>query len=144
MSRNLEIVRNIYAAFAKGDVAPLLEACADDVRWDEWADNASQRAGVPWMAPRQGKAGVMAWLQVFGQMKLHDFQVLALMEGGNQVASEIEIDAETPTGGRYRDQEIILWTFNDAGKLVRLRHYTDTAKHIAAAQHSAVPVAADY
>jgi hypothetical protein len=25
-----------------------------------------------------------------------------------------------------------LWTFNDDGKVSRLRHYTDTAKHIAA------------
>jgi hypothetical protein len=24
------------------------------------------------------------------------------------------------------------WTFNDAGKVTRLRHYTDTAKQIAA------------
>jgi len=26
-----------------------------------------------------------------------------------------------------------LWTFNDAGKVIRLRHYTDTAKHLQAA-----------
>jgi ketosteroid isomerase-like protein len=32
-----------------------------------------------------------------------------------------------------RDEEIHLWTFNDAGQVVRLRHYTDTAKHMAAA-----------
>jgi ketosteroid isomerase-like protein len=28
-----------------------------------------------------------------------------------------------------------LWTFNEDGKVRRLRHYTDTAKHIAAVQH---------
>lgn len=134
MSNHLTTVQNIYAAFAQGNVAPLLEACADDVRWDEWANNSSQVAGVPWMLPRTGKEGVMEWLKVFGTMKLHDFQVLSLMEGGNQVASEIVIDAEVATGGRYRDEEVILWTFNDAGKIVRLRHYTDTAKHIAAAK----------
>lgn len=134
MSNNLTTVQNIYAEFAKGNVAPLLEACADDVRWDEWADNSSQNANVPWMLPRTGKEGVVAWLNVFGAMKLHDFRVLGLMEGGNQVASEIVIDAETPNGGRYHDEELILWTFNEAGKVVRLRHYTDTAKHIAAAR----------
>lgn len=134
MSSNLTTVQNIYAEFAKGNVAPLLEACADDVRWDAWADNSSQNANVPWMLPRTGKEGVVAWLNVFGTMKLHDFRVLALMEGGNQVASEIVIDAETPNGGRYRDEEMILWTFNEVGKITRLRHYTDTAKHIAAAR----------
>jgi len=136
MSSNLATVQHIYAEFAKGNVAPLLEACADDVRWDEWADNSSQKANVPWMLPRFGKEGVMAWLNVFAAMKLNNFQVLSLMEGGNQVASEIVIDVEAAPGGRYRDEEIILWTFNDAGKIVRLRHYTDTAKHIAAARTS--------
>jgi len=38
------------------------------------------------------------------------------------------------TGRRYRDEELHLWTLNDDGKVTRLRHYTDTAKHIAAAQ----------
>lgn len=134
MPNNLTTVQNIYAAFAQGNVAPLLEACADDVRWDEWANNSSQAASVPWMLPRTGKAGVVEWLNVFGTMKLHDFQVLSLMEGGNQVAAEVVIDVEAATGGRYRDEEVILWTFNDAGKIVRLRHYTDTAKHIVAAR----------
>ena len=32
----------------------------------------------------------------------------------------------------FRDEEVHLWTFNDAGKVTRLRHYTDTAKQIAA------------
>jgi len=41
-------------------------------------------------------------------------------------------DLPTLSGGHYRDEEIHLWTFNDAGKITRLRHYTDTAKHIAA------------
>jgi ketosteroid isomerase-like protein len=28
------------------------------------------------------------------------------------------------------DEELHLWTFNDNGKVVRLRHYVDTAKHL--------------
>jgi ketosteroid isomerase-like protein len=45
------------------------------------------------------------------------------------------IEVEVPdTGGHYRDEEMHLWTFNDAGQVVRLRHYTDTAKHITAAR----------
>jgi ketosteroid isomerase-like protein len=37
-------------------------------------------------------------------------------------------------GGHYRDEEMHLWTFNEDGKVTRLRHNTDTAKHIAAFQ----------
>jgi hypothetical protein len=43
-------------------------------------------------------------------------------------------EADVPGGGHYRDEEIHLWTFDDNGKTVRMRHSTDTAKHITAAQ----------
>jgi hypothetical protein len=57
------------------------------------------------------------------------------MAGGNQVAAEIVIEFESPaTGRRLRDEELHLWTFDDNGQVIRLRHYADTAKHIAAAQ----------
>lgn len=43
------------------------------------------------------------------------------------------MDAELPeSGGKFRDEEIHLWTFGEDGKVVALRHYVDTAKHIAA------------
>jgi ketosteroid isomerase-like protein len=44
------------------------------------------------------------------------------------------LEANLPAwgGGHYRDEEMHLWTFDDEGKVTRLRHYTDTAKHIAA------------
>jgi ketosteroid isomerase-like protein len=59
------------------------------------------------------------------------------MEGGDQVAVELVLEANLPawSGGHYRDEEMHLWTFNEDGNVRRLRHYTDTAKHIAAVQH---------
>jgi uncharacterized protein len=129
---NLATVQAIYEAFGKGDVETILGFCAEDVRWEEWDDNFAQNAGVPAMAARRGKAGVLEFFQVVGGFDIKDFQVLSVMEGPNQVAAEIVIDAVTPTG-QYRDEEVHLWTFDDAGKIVRLRHYVDTAKHMKAA-----------
>jgi ketosteroid isomerase-like protein len=55
------------------------------------------------------------------------------MADDNQVAAEVVIEVEIPvTGGHYRDEEMHLWTFDETGKVIRLRHYIDTAKHIAA------------
>lgn len=54
------------------------------------------------------------------------------MDGGNQVAAEFVIECDVPsTGGP--DEEVHLWTFDSLGKVVRLRHYTDTAEPIVAA-----------
>jgi hypothetical protein len=135
MSSNLAVINTIYEAFGKGDIPTILEQMADDVQWEQWADNSAQRAGVPWLAPRSGKTGVLEFFQVLGGMPVKEFQILSIMAGGNQVAVEfvIEVDGST-VGGHYRDEEIHLWTFNDQGKVTRLRHYTDTTKHIAAAK----------
>ena len=129
----LETVQAIYAAFGRGDVPAILALMSDDVEWESWADNAAQKAGVPWLRSRRGKSGVGEFFQLVGQFTIHDFQVLSIMPGDRQVAAEFVVDATPPGGRRYRDEEMHLWTFGTDGKVTRLRHYVDTAKHIAAA-----------
>ena len=134
MNNNLQTINIIYEAFGKGDIPTIVEHLADDVQWEQWADNSSQKAAVPWMKAQQGKAGAVEFFKTVGQMVIKEFSVLSVMGNENQVAAEFVIEAEIPATGKwYRDEEVHLWTFNDAGKITRLRHYTDTAKHIAAA-----------
>lgn len=131
---NLATVQSIYEAFGRGDVPAILDVLADDVEWEAWDDNSAVKAGVPWMTPRHGRAEVVHFFEAAGKMEIIDLQVLNMMEGANQVAVEFVLEANLPAwgGGHYRDEEMHLWTFDDDGKVVRLRHYTDTAKHIAA------------
>lgn len=135
MNDNIATVHRIYEAFGKGDIPAILDCLADNVQWEQWADNSAQKAGVPWMQAQQGKQGAMAFFKSVGELAVKDFQVLSIMANESQVAAEFVFEASVPaTGKHYRDEEIHLWTFNEQGKVVRLRHYTDTAKHIAAAQ----------
>ncbi|MEP7319702.1 MAG: nuclear transport factor 2 family protein [Panacibacter sp.] len=135
MNRNVETVKLIYEAFGKGDVPSIIDQLADDVQWEQWADNSAQKAGVPWMQSRPGKDGATEFFKVVGGLVIKDFQVLSIMGNEQQVAAEFIIEADVPeTGGYYRDEEMHLWTFNEQGKVTRLRHYTDTAKHITAAK----------
>jgi uncharacterized protein len=131
---NLVTVQSIYEAFGKGDIPAILNVLADDVEWEAWADNSAVKAGVPTMVPRHGKAEVAKFFETAGQMDITDIQIFNMMEGGNQVAVEFVFEANLLAwgGGHYRDEEIHLWTFNDAGEVTGLRHYIDTAKHIAA------------
>jgi uncharacterized protein len=56
------------------------------------------------------------------------------LDRGDQIAAEFEIECDVPpTGGHSRDEEMHLWMFDSAGKVIRLRHHTDTAKHMRAA-----------
>jgi ketosteroid isomerase-like protein len=132
--RNLATVQAMYEAFARGAVPAILARLAEGVAWESWADNHAQRAGVPWLVPRRGPAEVREFFGVVGGFQMHEFRVLGLMAGGDQVAAEIVIDAQPAGARRYRDEEIHLWTFDAEGKVVRFRHYVDTAKHVEAAR----------
>ncbi len=135
MTSNLATVQAIYEAFGKGDIPFILDKVAEDVRWEDWSNNHAQQAEVPWLKPQQGRKGVLEFFQTLGTLQLNDFQVYSLMDGGHQVSAEVMIDfTVSSTGKRLRDEELHLWTFNDQGQVIRLRHYNDTAKHIAAAK----------
>ena len=127
-------VADIYQAFGRGDVPAILDRLADDVKWEHWASWTPHAAGVPWLLARDGKAGAAEFFQTVGPWTIHEFQVLDLLASEGQVAAVIVIDAELPSGARFRDEEMHLWTFDGDGKVARFRHYVDTAKHIAASR----------
>ncbi|MBI4942736.1 MAG: nuclear transport factor 2 family protein [Actinobacteria bacterium] len=126
-------VAAIYEAFGRGDVPTILSMLAEDVLWDaDWADNWGQREHVDLLAPRRGHAGVSKFFTVVGGFTVHEFRVLDLLESGSQVVAEVVVDLQAPGGGRYRDEELHRWRFGPDGRVVSMRHYVDTAKHLAA------------
>lgn len=134
MTDHTAVVAEIYQAFRRGDVPAILDRLADDVQWEHWTSWTPHAAGVSWLQPRSGKAGALEFFQIVGTWTIRDFQVLDLLASGSQVAAEIVIEVQLPSGTIYRDEELHLWTFDDAGKVARFRHYVDTARHIAASQ----------
>jgi ketosteroid isomerase-like protein len=132
MTRNLETTQAIYQAFGKGDVPFILEKVSDHVKWESWADNEAVKSGkVPYLKTRSGKAGVGEFFASLVAVEMHDFQVHGFMEGGNQVVASVTIEFTVKsTGKRLRDEELHLWTYDDAGQVIALRHYVDTAKHL--------------
>ncbi|HWA73856.1 MAG TPA: nuclear transport factor 2 family protein [Polyangiaceae bacterium] len=130
---HIPVIQSLYAAFASGDAAIFLSAMSDDVSWEHWENNSAQHQAVPYMQARRGKAGVGEFLASLSAIDLKSLEVLNLMEGGNQVAVTFRIEFDVKaTGKRLRDEEIHLWTLDAQGRVLALRHYIDTAKHIAA------------
>ncbi len=133
---NLETIQAVYEAFGKGDIPAILGRLAPDVEWEQWEGrNTAQAAGVPWMAAGTGPGGAIAFFTAVGSlMEFKSFEVLNMLEGGNQVAVTVKLEvAINSTGKTFKEEEIHMWTFNDAGQISAMRHYSDTAKHIAAA-----------
>jgi uncharacterized protein len=128
---NMATVKEIYAAFGRGDIEGILSRLADDVRWD--LRSAEPPAGVPWLAPRRGRDEVAAFFASLAGLEFQRFDPVTLLEGGDQVAAFIDVEATVrDTGGRIVDSEAHLWTFDREGRVTELRHYVDTAQHIVA------------
>src|SRR5687768_12421211 len=127
ISANLATVNEIYAAFGRGDVPAILDRIASNCQWESWANNRAQRQGVPTLQARIGPSGVADFFAAVGALTIHDFQVLDVISGERQVAAEVVIEFSTPNGGRSRDEELHLWTLDEQHKVVRMRHYVDTA-----------------
>jgi ketosteroid isomerase-like protein len=126
-------VAAIYEAFGRRDVPTVLSMLADDVTWDgDWVDNWAQRTRLELLTPRYGHAGVTEFFDAVSRYTVHHVAVLDLLSSDRQVVAEVVIELEAPDGGRYRDEELHLWRFGPDGKVVALRHYVDTAKHLAA------------
>jgi hypothetical protein len=92
----------------------------------------AQDAGISYLQLQTGPAGVADFFTAVGQFNIHRFEVLAMFAGGDKVAVEVLMEATAPGGGRFCDEELHLYTVNERGKVTRMRHYIDTAKHIAA------------
>ena len=129
---NLAVIRDVYDAFGRGDIPAILGRIAPGCRWESWTDNRAQRQGLPTMQPRTGPDGAAGFFAAVGELDIRDFRILDMLASEHQVAAEVVIDVITPAGGRYRDEEVHLWTLDDRQQITRLRHYVDTAKHIAA------------
>src|SRR5919199_4024513 len=108
-------VAEMYQAFQRGDVPAILERLAPNVQWEDPRDNTAQRAGVPWMQPRRGRDEVAGFFQLLSTFRFHEFRVLSLLQGGNQVAGEVVVELSLPNGVRVRDEELHLFTFDDRG-----------------------------
>jgi ketosteroid isomerase-like protein len=128
---NAETIGAVYAAFGRGDIAFVLDQLAGDVVFEDWPDNYAQQAGVTHLARRTGRAGAEAFFAAIQDWVTEEFAVRDILASERQVVADLRVAWRLPNGAALADDELHLWTFDDAGKIARLRHYVDTAKHIA-------------
>ena len=130
---NLTTLIAIYEAFGRGDIPSQLGLLSDDVRFEaSEPPSTAAAAGHPLLSVRQGKGEVAGFFTEVGRCELHSFDILHMFSGDGQAAVHVRIDLTTPAGIRIVDDEMHRWEFDDAGRAVSMKHYADTAKHLAA------------
>ena len=126
-------VAAIYEAFGRGDVPAILDLLTEDVVFDDdTRPSAAQEAGHPLLVPHRGKDGVARFFAELSKYRFSEFEVTDLLTGDHCVAARILLETTAPSGVVIRDDAVHLWRFDDNGLATGMRHYADTAKHLAA------------
>jgi ketosteroid isomerase-like protein len=122
--KDVEIVQNMYAAFAKGDVPAVLQKFDPKIIWNE-AENFPYADGNPYIGPQAVLEGVFARLGA-------EWEYWNLTEKTYYEANSGEIIVT----GRYKAKNKItskeinvqfvhMWTLND-GLVTKFQQYADT------------------
>ncbi|TGS18763.1 nuclear transport factor 2 family protein [Mesorhizobium sp. M2E.F.Ca.ET.209.01.1.1] len=122
--RAVEIVSNLYKAYADRDIEGALSQCAEDVVFRWIADpRQSRHAGTA-----HGKQEFLSRLLALDDdFEYRHFVPVEIIDGGDKVAAQVEIHMTRRTTG----EELIMrtanfWTVRD-GEIIEMVEYYDTA-----------------
>jgi uncharacterized protein len=128
---NEQTVKDVYAAFQRGDVAAIVRLVADDV---DWRNDHVESRECPWNGNFSGKANVPGFFKAVGEhLDISVFDVQAIIGSGLLVAVYLRIESTVRKNGRsLKNDAVHFWTFDESGHIKRYRHFNDTAAELAA------------
>ncbi|HEX5709079.1 MAG TPA: nuclear transport factor 2 family protein [Pyrinomonadaceae bacterium] len=126
---NVEVVRRMYEAFGRGDIATVVGALDAEIEWWE-AENFIYADGNPYRGPEAVLHGVFARLG-------EEWEGFSVAPEGVLDAGETAVGyghysgTFKRTGERVRAQFAHFFTLRE-GKVVKFQQYTDTAQFLRA------------
>ena len=128
-NENIELIKSIYAAFAKGDVGFIADHTSPGANW---SFNVSD-SDVPWHRPVAGPEGVPCFLKALADnVDMEVFEPRHFVAAGEDVVVHLGLAYKVKsTGKRVREEQLQWWTVRN-GKVTGLRHFEDTAQVLAA------------
>ena len=122
---NLQIVKNIYAGFAAGDMETILKDMSETIVWTH-PGNPDQ---IPFAGKFEGKAGVSRFFEIaFEQIDVLEQNIKSLIDGDDKViVLGYEHMRVKNTGREYKSNWIHMYTLAN-GKIVGFEEFIDTAE----------------
>ncbi len=120
---NKHAVREIYAAFGRGDVRTILDRIGDKVDWYHHGPPGV----IPWAKERHTKDEVASFFQELGgAVDVVRFEPTTYVAEGDKVVALGVFEARVKANGRaFSEHWAMEWTFRD-GRVVQYRAYDDT------------------
>jgi hypothetical protein len=124
-SQNIDTIKAVYAAFARGDVGAIIDVVTDGVDWG----TESSSTGAPWYGARRGKDGVGAFFDDFAKaMEVEDFTPLTFAaDADGDVLTVVRFAARSRETGKLAKMDLHHWFRFTNGKISYYRGTEDTA-----------------
>lgn len=124
---NVDKIREMYAAFGRGDIAALLNDLADDVAWEEPGPHS-----LPVSGTFRGREGVAQFFEaVAATWEFEEFEPREFIAQGDRVVALGFYRARSRATGRTMESHWAMAFRLRDGKLTHFREYTDTATIVA-------------
>jgi uncharacterized protein len=126
---NVQIIKEAYAAFGRGDIPSLLNMLSEDVDWHIPGNEQI----VPYAGKYQGREGVGNFFSnLGGAEETTRFEPQEFIAQGDKVVATGNYGAHVrTTGNDYGFEFVHIFTVSD-GRITNFRQYADTADCIAA------------
>ena len=119
---NINVVKNLYAAFGTHDIKAIVELLSPEIEWGEPSNPYNPAGGT-----RYGHAGFLEWLNIGRQSE--DILVLEprkmLVDGDSVAVVGYEKCKAIPTGKVYESDFVHLVTLK-SGKVTKFQEFFDT------------------
>jgi uncharacterized protein len=121
--RNKQTLQAVFDHLAQGNGQPFIDAMSDDVSWTITGTS-------PWSKTWRGKDSLRRDLfrPLFAQFAgSYRNRASRFVAEGDIVVVECKGDVATKSGARYDNDYCYICRFDDAGKLIAITEYMDTA-----------------
>ena len=123
---NVNLMKDLYAAFGSGDMPTVLGAMSPDIKWHEAESNPYMPSGKAWVGPD----AILDNLFVKLGAEWEGFSVhpKSFHDAGDSVIVEVRYGGKYLATGKSMDtQACHVWDIK-GGKVTRFQQYADTAK----------------
>jgi uncharacterized protein len=123
---NVTMVKNVYEAFGRGDIASVLGAMSPDIRWYEAEGNPYMPSGEAWVGHDALVKNLFT--RIGAEWDGFTIKTKSFYGAGDSVIVEARYSGTyKPTGKNIDAQACHVWDVKD-GKVARFQQYTDTAQ----------------
>lgn len=123
---NVELLKNLYGAFGRGDIPAVLDAMSPDINWHEAESNPYMPSGEAWVGPEAVLNNL--FMKLGAEWDGFAVHPKSFYGAGDSVIVEARYTGTFKATGKSMDAQVChVWDVKD-GKVARFQQYVDTAK----------------